>query len=175
MDFLLSPAAWLGALTIFALRVTDMTLDTLRMLFVVRGNKGIAWVLGFCQSVIFVIAFTSVLKNLANPLNIVGYAAGFATGNVVGILIEERLAIGYIHMQIVSSRRGTALAEKLREAGFGVTEIPARGKDGTVSVLSLNVRRRRVGMVEGIVHENDETAFVTMEEVRMFRRGFWRA
>ncbi|MEW5828543.1 MAG: DUF5698 domain-containing protein [Chloroflexota bacterium] len=175
MDFLLSPAAWLGALAIFALRVTDMTFDTLRMLFVVRGSKGIAWALGFCQSVIFVIAFSSVLKNLGNPLNIVGYAAGFATGNVVGILIEERLAIGYTHMQIVSSRRGTALAEKLREAGFGVTEIPARGKDGTVSVLSLNVRRKRIALVETIVHENDETAFVTMEEVRMFRRGFWRA
>ncbi len=175
MDFLISPAAWLGALTIFALRVTDMTLDTLRMLFVVRGSKGIAWVLGFCQSAIFVIAFSSVLSNLDNPLNIVGYAAGFATGNVVGILIEERLAIGYTHMQIVSSRRGTALAEKLREAGFGVTEIPARGKDGTVSVLSLNVRRKQIAIVEAVVRQNDETAFVTMEEVRMFRRGFWRA
>lgn len=175
MQLILTPAALLGALTIFALRVADMTFDTLRMLFVVRGRKGIAWVLGFCQSAIFVIAFSSVLSNLDNPLNIIGYAAGFATGNVVGILIEERLAIGYTHLQIVSSRRGTALAERLREAGFGVTEIPARGKDGTVSVLSLNVRRKQVGLVEAVVRQNDETAFVTMEEVRMFRRGFWRA
>ncbi|MFZ5818937.1 MAG: DUF2179 domain-containing protein [Chloroflexota bacterium] len=175
MDFLLSPAAWLGALGIFALRVTDMTFDTLRMLFVVRGSKGIAWVLGFLQSAIFVIAFSSVLSNLDNPLNIIGYAAGFATGNVVGILIEQRLAIGYTHLQIVSSRRGVALAQTLRDNGFAVTEIPARGKDGMVSMLSVSVRRKQVAAVEGIVHETDDEAFVTTEDVRPMRRGFWRA
>ncbi|MFZ5908733.1 MAG: DUF2179 domain-containing protein [Chloroflexota bacterium] len=175
MDFLLSPAAWLGALLIFALRVTDMTFDTLRMLFVVRGSKGIAWVLGFMQSVIFVIAFSSVLSNLDNLLNIVGYAAGFATGNVVGILIEQRLAIGYTHVQIVSSRRGVALAQTLRENGFAVTEIPARGKDGMVSMLSVSVRRKQVAAVEQIVHATDDEAFVTTEDVRPMRRGFWRA
>ena len=94
MKSFLSPAAWFAALGIFALRVSDMTLDTLRLLFVVRGRKGISWVLGFFQSVIFVIAITSVLSHLDNPLNIIGYAAGFATGNVVGMWIEERLAIG---------------------------------------------------------------------------------
>ncbi len=175
MDFLLSPSAWLGALGIFALRVTDMTFDTLRMLFVVRGSKGLAWLLGFLQSVIFVIAFSSVLSNLDNPLNIIGYAAGFATGNVVGILIEQRLAIGYTHVQIISSRRGVALAQTLRENGFAVTEIPARGKDGTVSMLSLSVRRKQVASVEQIVHNTDEEAFVTTEDVRPMRRGFWRA
>lgn len=175
MDFLISPAAWLGAFGIFALRVTDMTFDTLRMLFVVRGSKGLAWVLGFSQSVIFVIAFSSVLSNLDNPLNIIGYAAGFATGNVVGILIEQRLAIGYTQVQIVSSRRGVALAQTLRENGFAVTEIPARGKDGTVSVLSLSVRRKQIATVEQIVHKTDEEAFVTTEDVRPMRRGFWRA
>ncbi len=175
MSFLLSFPAWLGALGIFALRVTDMTFDTLRMLFVVRGNKGLAWILGFLQSVIFVIAFSSVLSNLDNPLNIIGYAAGFATGNVVGILIEQRLAIGYTHIQIVSSRRGVALAQTLRENGFAVTEIPARGKDGTVSMLSLSVRRKQVAAVEEIVHATDTEAFVTTEDVRPMRRGFWRA
>src|SRR5512136_2005519 len=132
----LSLSAWLGALGIFALRVADMTFDTLRMLFVVRGRKGISWVLGFCQSVIFVIAITSVLSNLDNPLNILGYAAGFATGNVVGMWIEERLAIGHVHLNVVSSRLGTAIAERMRAEGYAVTEIPARGKDGMVTLLN---------------------------------------
>src|SRR5512137_453094 len=102
MEILLSPQAWLAAGLIFLLRVSDMTLDTLRVLVVMRGRKGIAWVLGFFQSIIFVTAITSVLANLDNPLNILGYAAGFATGNVVGMLIEERLAIGHIQLSIVS-------------------------------------------------------------------------
>jgi uncharacterized protein YebE (UPF0316 family) len=175
MDIFLTPSAWVSALGIFALRVTDMTFDTLRLLFVVRGSKGLAWILGFMQSMIFVVAITTVLSNLGNPLNLVGYAAGFATGNVVGILLEERMAIGYIHLQIISSRRGVVLAKELREHGFAVTEIPARGKDGMVSVLSLSVRRKQVLAVEEIVHECDEGAFVTSENVRPMRRGFWRA
>ncbi len=173
--FLLSPSAWLGALVIFALRVSDMSLDTLRMLFVVRGRKGIAWALGFCQSVIYIIAITNVLSHLSNPLNILGYAAGFATGNVVGMLIEERLAIGHIHLQIVSPRRGVVLAQTLREAGFGVTEIPARGRDGMVHMLSVSVLRKDVARAEQVVHETDPECFVTSEDVRPLRHGFWRA
>lgn len=175
LEILLSPAAWLGALGIFTLRVADMTFDTLRVLFVMRGRKGIAWILGFCQSAIFVIAITSVLSQLNNPLNFVGYAAGFATGNVVGMWIEERLAIGHIKVSIVSAHRGAGLAQVLREAGFAVTEIPARGKDGMVNMLSCSVLRRDVAKVEGIIHATDAEAFVVSEDVRPIRRGFWRA
>ncbi|MFH1907285.1 MAG: DUF5698 domain-containing protein [Chloroflexota bacterium] len=175
MEILLSPAAWLGALGIFTLRVADMTFDTLRVLFVMRGRKGIAWILGFCQSAIFVIAITSVLSQLNNPLNFVGYAAGFATGNVVGMWIEGRLAIGHIKVSIVSASLGAALAGTLREAGFAVTEIPARGKDGMVSLLSCSVLRRDVAKVEDIIHATDAEAFVISEDVRPVWRGFWRA
>ena len=174
-EVFLSPVAWLGALGIFALRVGDMTCDTLRMLFVVRGRKGIAWGLGFVQSVIFVIAITSVLSHLDNPLNIIGYAAGFATGNVVGMWIEERLAIGHVKISIVSQCLGTALCQVLREAGFGVTEIPARGRDGMVSMLSVSLLRKDVSKVQEIVHATDPEAFVISEDVRPLRRGFWRA
>jgi uncharacterized protein YebE (UPF0316 family) len=175
LEIFLSPSAWLGALGIFALRVTDMTFDTLRMLFVMRGRKPVAWVLGFLQSVIFVIAITSVLSHLDNPLNVIGYAAGFATGNVVGMWIEERLAIGHVKISIVSTARGAALAEVLRESGFAVTEIPARGKDGMVSMLSVSVLRKDVAKAEAIIHERDAEAFVIAEDVRPLRRGFWRA
>ena len=118
MEILLSPQAWLSAGLIFGLRVTDMTLDTLRVLFVVRGRKLFAWILGFFQATVFIFAITSVLTNLTNPLNIIGYAAGFATGVVVGMAIEERLAIGHKHVRIISSSRGSGIAEKLRNEGY---------------------------------------------------------
>jgi len=175
MEIFLSPEAWLGAGLIFLLRVCDMTLDTLRVLVVMRGRKGIAWVLGFFQASIFVLAISSVLSNLDNPLNVIGYAAGFATGNVVGMLIEERLAIGHIHLNIVSSRLGSAIAEHLREQGYAVTEIPARGKDGMVSLLHVSVLRKNVDRVRKLVNEIDGDAFITSEDVRPVRRGFWRA
>ncbi len=174
-EFLLSPSAWLGALMIFGLRITDMSLDTLRVLFVVRGRKQIAWVLGFCQSAVYVIAIAKVLSNLGNPLTVLGYAAGFATGNVLGMYVEERLAIGHIQLQIVTKKRGAALAKALREGGYGVTEISARGKDGSVRLLTASVLRKDLAHAQAIVHKTDQDAFVTSEDVRPVRRGFWRA
>lgn len=175
LELLTSPAAWLAALLIFFLRITDMSLDTLRVLFVVRGRKPIAWVLGFCQSAVYILAITKVLSNLGNPLTILGYAAGFATGNVVGMLVEERLAVGHVQLQIVSRRRGAALAKALRLGGFGVTEISARGRDGTVRLLSASVLRKDLANARQIVHETDSEAFITSEDVRPIHRGFWRA
>lgn len=168
-------AAILGGLLIFVLRIGDMSLDTMRMLFVVRGKKKLAWILGFCQSLIFVIAISSVLSHLNNPFNVIGYAAGFATGNVVGMVIEERLAIGHILITVISSTRGPEIAETLRDSGYGVTEIPARGKDGMVSVLHSSVLRKDIDHVETVILETDPEAFVTRGDVRPVQRGFWRA
>ncbi|NPV84452.1 MAG: DUF2179 domain-containing protein [Anaerolineae bacterium] len=174
MDFLLSPQAWLSALGIFALRICDMSLDTIRVLFVMRGRKKLAWILGFMTSAIFVIAITSVISRLDNPLNILGYAAGFATGNVVGMIIEEKLAIGHVHVTIMSPARGAATVQILRERGFAVTEFNGRGKDGTVTVLHCDVLRRDMDNLEKSVLEADPNAFITAEDVRPIRRGFWR-
>jgi uncharacterized protein YebE (UPF0316 family) len=175
MDLLFSTQAWLSALLIFGLRVSDMTLDTLRMLFVMRGKKRIAWVLGFFQSAIFVLAIGKVLTQLNNPLNVIGYAAGFATGNVVGMIIEERIAIGHILINIISPRRGSAIVTHLRQNGYAVTELSGRGKDGMVSMINCSVLRRQVDTIRELVNEIDPEAFITAEDVRPVRRGFWRA
>jgi uncharacterized protein YebE (UPF0316 family) len=174
-NFLFSPAAWLGALMIFGLRITDMSLDTLRMLFMMRGRKTLVWTIGFFQAAVYVVAITKVLSNLNNPLTVLGYAAGFASGNVIGMVIEERLAIGHIHLEIISQRHGAALAKALRKSGYGVTETSARGKDGSVRVLGASILRKDLAHARRIIHETDEDAFVTSEDVRPIRRGFWRA
>ncbi len=173
-DFLLSPEAWIGAFVIFSLRVLNNTLDTMRLLMVMRGKKWLSWILGFFVSLIYVLLFTSVLSNLDNPLYVIAYSAGFATGNVVGMWLEERMALGYLRLEIVSPGYGAELAEKLRENGFAVTEIAARGKDGMVSMLSLAVLRKRVELADKIVREVDENAFITIAEMRTVRHGFWR-
>ena len=173
-DFFAFDNVWIGALVIFGLRVLNMTLDTLRMLFMLRGKKTLSWISGFVVSMIYVLLLTSVLSNLNSLLYMAAYAAGFATGGVVGMWIEEKLAIGFTNIQIISPRRGVVLAEQLRGRGFAVTEIPARGKDGMVSVLSLSARRSQVVEIDAIINECDADAFVTTEDVRPMRRGFFR-
>lgn len=175
MEYLRDPHAWLFALLIFCLRVGDMSLDTIRVLFMVRGKKLLVWVLGFFQALIFVVAISSVLTQLNNILNVIGYATGFATGNIVGMMIENRLAIGHVLVNIISSNRGSFIAERLRASGYAVTEIAGRGMNGTVFELHASVLRKDVSQVETIVLESDPQAFVTAEDVRPVRRGFWRA
>ena len=175
MDTVLSWELWLNAGLIFGLRVGDMSLDTLRVLYVMRGQKGIAWILGFFQAMIFITAITAVLTNLDNLIYIVAYASGFATGNVVGMTIEERLAQGYTHLRIISSRRGSAIAETLRNEGYAATEISARGKDGMVSSINCSVKRNKIHRVRKLVEDIDTDAFITAEDIRPIHRGFWRA
>jgi uncharacterized protein YebE (UPF0316 family) len=174
IDFSVIPPLLLTA-GIFFLRVTDMSFDTLRVLFVIRGRRPLAWILGFMQSALWVIAITSVLNNLDNLWNIVAYASGFATGNVVGMIIEERLAIGHSHLRIISSRRGDAIVEAVRAAGYAATEVAGRGKDGTVALISCSVRRRDISRVQKEIYKEDPEAFVTLEEIRPLHRGYWRA
>ena len=142
MEFLSSLNPWLYAFMIMLLRICDMSLDTIRVLFVVRGKKLLVFILGFFQSVIFVVAISSVLTKMGNILNVLGYALGFATGNVVGMLIENRLAIGHILVTIISSTRGTSIAERLRASGYAVTEISGAVKTAPFSSCTLRLSAR---------------------------------
>ena len=161
-------------LLIFVLRVLDIAAATLRMLMVIRGRKLNAWILGFIQAMLFVLAIQAVLSDLGSWINIIAYATGFATGTVIGMLIEERIAIGFKHLRIISSRRGPELAEYLRQQGYAVTEVAGRGKDGTVSLLNCTVQRKDLHQIEMLVKEKDEQAFITADDVIPVSRGFWK-
>lgn len=174
-DLIFSQQAWLGAGLIFFLRVVEMSVDTMRVLMVVRNKKALAWLLGFCQASIFVVAISYVLSDLDNPLKIFGYAAGFATGTLIGMIIEERLAIGHVQINIISSHLGSAVVDALRTEGYALTEIPARGKDGMVSMITCSVLRKNIYKIRQIVNQVDPEAFITVEDVRPVRRGLWRA
>ena len=175
MEVFLSPTAWLVALGIFAARLVNVALDTLRFMFTLRGKRTLSWILGFLGSVIYVMVISSVLTNLGNVLNLIGYAAGFATGNVVGMVIEKRLAIGFSHFSIISRDHSTEIADALRNAGFGVTEIPARGGESSFMMLDCHVRRKQTDTVEKLALEIDPNAFITAEEVTPRRSGIWRS
>lgn len=173
MEFILTPEALLFALGIFLLRLVNQTLDTVRFMMTIRGRKLVAWIAGFLETVIFVVTLSAVITQLNNVLYIVAYAAGFATGNTVGMWVEDRLAIGHVHMRIISPKRGSAVAEKLRMEGYAVTEIPARGKDGMVTLLNVSVRRKQVKQVHALAQKIDSSAFISSEEMRPLWRGYW--
>lgn len=166
--------AILAGLFVFAMRVIDMSLDTLRLLFVMRGRKLLAGLIGAVQAAVFILAVSTVLRGELSAWTVLGYAGGFGTGVILGIIVEERLAIGYGMFRIYSPAHGRAIAEALREAGHAATEFAAWGKDGMVVVVNCAVARRQIATVRGIVDRIDPEAFITVDEVRPLQRGYFR-
>jgi uncharacterized protein YebE (UPF0316 family) len=162
-----------AAITIFALRLLDAPLYTMRILMVSQGRKALAMLFAFFQSFIFINTLRLVFTDLDDMSKIIGYAAGFATGMVIGMFIEAKLALGFTHLRIISSKRGAEIIERLRREGYAVTEIPARGQDGTVTLLNCSVLRKQTQRVTTIIDNIDPQAFITAEAVRPVRRGFW--
>ena len=173
MNFLQNFSPVVGALLIFFLRLINYAMDTLRIMLTMRDKKALSWILGFFESILFVVVMGAVLDDLDNVLKVVAYAGGFATGNVVGMLIEKRLAIGYSHISIISRGLGKEIAQALRWHDFAVTEIPAYGRDGKVTLLNCSVQRKLSSDIEKLALEQDPEAFITIEDVVPRQRGYW--
>src|SRR6476659_10047676 len=122
-------AALLLALLIFFLRVTDVSIGTLRVLYAQRGRRVVATALGFCESAIFILAISRIMKDVDKPLNMLAYAAGFAAGNFVGITIEGWIASGTILVRIVARHNCDPLVAALRQHGFGATAVQGSGRE----------------------------------------------
>jgi uncharacterized protein YebE (UPF0316 family) len=161
-------------LIIFLMRSTDLSLSTLRMLMVTRGRRGASWLLAFAQSLFYLVGITGVISNLSNPINLLAFAAGFASGNVIGILIENRLAPGHSHLRIFSIGYGAAILDQLHQAEIGATDMAAGGRDGTVDQIYCFVPRRKARATVRMILQIDPSAFISAVPVRRIDGG-WRA
>lgn len=157
---------------IFFLRVANIALGTVRMLFVVRGERLLASIMGFVETLLFVVAIGKVLQELTNIPNVLAYCGGFAVGNWVGMMIDERLALGYARVHVISLQKAKGIASSLREEGYGVTELTGRGKGGRVGIIEVVVRRKDVPYITTAITRVDEEAFITVEEARGVYRGY---
>jgi len=151
---------------IFLARICDVTLGTLRIIFTSKGKKYIAPFLGFIEMIIWILAITHIFENLNNWACYIGFAAGFAMGNFVGIIVEERLAIGYELIRIITSKHADNLISKLREKGFGITSISAQGKKGDVGIIYSIIKRSYLKDFVSFMKKFNPKAFYTIEDIR---------
>ena len=144
-----------GMLLIFCLRVTDVSMGTVRMLMVMRGMRKWAVLIGFIEVTIWVVAISQVMSNLNNVWNVLGYSGGFATGTFVGMHLENRLALGNVSVHVISLKKGAEIAVKVRKAGYGATELPALGQSGPVSLIGIVVPRKQKPTLLALISEVD--------------------
>ena len=164
-------ASPIGALAIFGLRIVDVSFDTMRVIFAIRGKRGIAAMLGFVQALVWIFAVGNAVKHLDSILHVFGYAGGYALGTYVGVTIERTIAYGVATVRVVSKHSGVEIAEALRSAGFAVTEFPGFGRDGSVEILNSVVQRSQIDDVLRLIEKWDKSAFVTVEEPKVLRGG----
>ena len=153
------------ALFIIVARMMDVSLGTMRTITVVRGYPTLAAVLGFGEILLWIAAASGVLAHVT-LLKAVAYALGFSLGNVCGMMIERRIALGEQMVTIVSRERSPAIAFALRVAGFTVTEVPARGGAGEVALTMVIVPRRKTSLVLALAREVDPDVFTTFNDTR---------
>ncbi|MEW5920454.1 MAG: DUF2179 domain-containing protein [Bacillota bacterium] len=160
-------------LLIFLARIVDVSLGTLRILFLMRGRSLNAALVGFAESALYIIALSEVVKRLDEPINMVFFAAGFGAGNYVGSLIEERIAVGFVNVQVISLDCFASMEMRLRDEGFGVTTVEGCGRDGTHQILYVLVKRRDLPGLMRLIHEEDVKAFVTVMDARKIIGGYF--
>ena len=158
---------FLGSLLIFVLRIGDVSIASIRIVTLLRGKIWLAALLGFFESLFWVSAAAIVFTNLDHPIRIVAFAAGFATGTLLGGFVERWLAMGTALLRVITPVESTAVAPALREAGFGVTVLNAKGRDGDVRLNFMVLPRRRVKEALAVVAEVNPEAFITVEDIRI--------
>jgi uncharacterized protein YebE (UPF0316 family) len=167
LDLLAGP--W-GPLLIFLFRVADVSMGTLRIVYVTRRARLPAALLGFGEILIWITAASSTILNFTSPLHVLAYAGGFATGTWVGVWLEARAPFGMATVQAFTREPDTGIPGTLREMGLGVTQVEGEGLDGPVDVVSTVVPRRLVPRVIQAIEARDADAFITVYEAQV-RRG----
>lgn len=160
---------------IFIARILDVSLGTLRVIFISKGLRLIAPLIGFFEVLIWIIAISQIMHHLSNWFAYVAYAAGFAAGTWLGMMLESRLALGKVIVRVVTHRDASELVVALRDSRQGVTSVQAEGAQGAVKVLFMVVDRHDLKRVLDMVNQYNPNSFYSIEDVRYVREGVFPA
>lgn len=166
---------WVGLpFLIFLARISDQSIGTLRLIFISKGFRRIAPIIGFFESLIWLLAIREILNHLDNFMCFIAYASGFATGNYVGMLLEERISIGNVIVRIIPRRDTSQLLNYLSENNYGYTMVDAQGSKGNVNIIFCVIKRKDIVHFISLVKTFNPNAFYSIEDVRTVNEGIFR-
>ncbi|MBU1564714.1 MAG: DUF2179 domain-containing protein [Proteobacteria bacterium] len=157
---------------VFLARILDVSIGTLRIIFISKGLKHFAAMLGFFESLIWLIAVTQVIQNLHSWQTYIAFALGFGAGNYVGVVLEERIALGNLLIRIITQKEANELVNVLWNEGYGVTSVDARGETGPVKIIFSITKRKNLGKIIEIIKKYNPNAFYTIEDMRYVNQTY---
>jgi uncharacterized protein YebE (UPF0316 family) len=155
----------LTALLIFGLRIVDVSIGTVRVIYTIRGVRMVSFILGVLESGVWIFAITRLIKLVDNPLSMVAWALGFGAGTAVGIAIEQWIASGLVLVRVISRNHAIRLRASLIEEGYGVTAIRGQGRDQEVLILFVVARRKMRPQMIRTIQSIDPEAFITIDSI----------
>ena len=154
-------------------RICDVSIGTMRVIFVAKGYRKIAAFLGFIEILVWLIVGRQVLVKSSNVLHFVAYAAGFGLGNYIGMMIEDKMSIGIVMVRVILRKESEHLLNFFREHGFGYTLVDGRGAQGEVKVLFSVIQRQDVPEIVQAIQTFNPKAFYSIEDVRTSKAGIF--
>ena len=164
---------WLLPIVIFFGRICDVTLGTLRIIFVSKGVRKKAPVVGFFEVLIWVFIISQVFSHASSVVAYIAYAAGYAAGNFIGIMVENKIAFGYVLLRIYSKKDGQQLVQLLNENNFGSTYIKGQGAISEVTIIETVINRKSQQKVSSIIDSFDPNAFYLIADIRSKENGIF--
>ena len=165
---------FLHALFVFSARIIDVSIGTIRTILLVKGQRRIASVLGFFEVMIYLIVLGKVVGSIDQPILILAYCLGYATGNIIGSKIEEKLSIGRLVAQVIVKENIDEMVQSLRDAGFGVTIFEGEGMEGRSYMLNIILDRKQVRKLQEVIDGCNCGAFITTMDVRSSLGGYFQ-
>lgn len=175
MDFFMTLEGPLLYLIIFFAKIIEVSISTVRIVYINKGEKVKGAVLGFIEILIWLVVVSSVLNNITeDPIKVFIYAIAFSLGNFFGVTIESKIAVGLSSIQVVVGQEGGAiLADILREQGYGVTIIEGKGKNESIkNLLFIQLKRKKIPEATRLIKEHNPEAFITVNEIKTMFGGY---
>ncbi len=175
MEFLMNMHGPLLYIIIFCAKIVEVSISTIRLVYINKGERVKGAVLGFVEIMIWLIVVSSVLNNItADPIKVFVYAAAFSLGNFIGVTIESKIAVGLASIQVVASEKtGEILAGILRDENFGVTIIDGRGKNDSKKILLfIQLKRKKIPAAVKIIKQTAPDAYITVNDIKSMLGGY---
>ena len=151
---------------IFIARLLDVSLATMRHILIFRGHRRIVPAIAFVEVLVWLVAITQVMNNLSNFASYLAWAGGFSAGTWLGMVIEEKIALGHLIVRIITDKQKPTILKELREGGFGSTSLDAHGSMGPVNIIFIVVSRKELQRLLGLITQQLPGCFYTIEDVR---------
>ena len=175
MDFLMNLEGPLLYIIIFCAKIIEVSISTVRLVFINKGERVKGAILGFAEIMIWLIVVSSVLNNISeDPMKMFVYAAAFSLGNYVGVTIESKIAVGLASIQVVVGQKsGEVLADALREQGYGVTIIDGKGKSESIkNLLFIQLKRKKIPEAVKLIKQHNPEAYITVNDIKSMMGGY---